>query len=195
MSTLTSLLEKLDDVSLWAMDETNMRLEPNNFYGWSPIGAPHIIEHNGSHKGLNIIGATEILNHNHFVYDAYSNEETTICSSHIITYLNKLLEYDKARGINVTFVVLDNAGCHKSKEVRAFAMENKNKLVLIYQPPYSPQLNPQENVWNMMKKFLNSSFSYKSTEELLNYLLIFQQYTKENICKVNQLVYAHKYYK
>jgi transposase len=195
MSILLDIIEHLSDTSLWALDETGKRLEPNNFYGWSPIGKPREIEHNGSHDGLNIIGATEILEHNEFVYEEYPIYETTICSSHVIEYLKKLLEYDRERGVNLTFVILDNAGMHKSKEVKAFARENQDKLALIFQPPYSPKLNPQENIWNWMKKFVSGDLAYKSNLELSNSIKNFKKYLSENHEKVFQMVHARNYYK
>jgi transposase len=177
------------------LDETSKRLEPNNFYGWSPIGQPREIEHNGSHDGLNIIGATEILHHNAFIYDEYPILETTIHSKEVITFFEKLLEYDRSRGINVTFVILDNAGMHKSDEIKAFARKNASKLALIFQPPYSPKLNPQENMWNWMKKFITGNLAYKSNTELSNSVKAFQKYTLENSSEVFQKVYAYNYFK
>lgn len=54
-------LSHKDDVCLFALDETGIRLECDNFCGWAPKGLPLYAEANGDHKEVNVIGATEIL--------------------------------------------------------------------------------------------------------------------------------------
>ena len=41
-------------------------------------------------------------------------------------------------------LVLDNARAHDSKELEPFLEANKEKLELLFLPPYSPDLNPME---------------------------------------------------
>lgn len=48
-------------------------------------------------------------------------------------------------------MILDNGAFHKAKSL--IIPEN---IVLIFLPPYSPELNPAENVWAVLKrKFTN----------------------------------------
>jgi transposase len=51
-----------------------------------------------------------------------------------------------------SFIILDNATFHRKKVLAALA-ENVGCSV-IFLPPYSPDLNPIENVWANLKKFL-----------------------------------------
>jgi len=111
MEQLLDIIEPIEDISLWALDETGKELESNNFRSWSPVGEPMVIERNGSHKGLNIIGATEIKNHFNFLYHEYRKGDCTITASHIVMFLKDLMQYDRDRGINITIVQLDNATC------------------------------------------------------------------------------------
>lgn len=195
MALLLDIIEPIEDISLWALDETGKRLESNNYYSWSPIGKPTVIERNGCHKGLNIIGATEVLNHFDFVYDAYVKGEGTVTATHIINFLEKILLYDKSRGIRLTIVQWDNAGIHKSSEIKQFAKDHASDLVLIHQPPYSPELNPQENMWNWMKKFMSQSTAAKSEHELLNKLNEFKAYIQARPEAVKRWLYARNFFK
>lgn len=130
-----------------------------------------------------------------YIYTAYSKEETTINSEHIIKFLEKLLEYDKERGISKTFIILDNARIHTAETVKTFAREHAENLVLIFQPYYSPELNPQEYVWNWLKKFVTGASAYKTVTGLMEELEKFKAYTVQNKAKVKSLVYARLYYK
>jgi transposase len=204
MARFLDIFEHLPDVSLWALDETGKRLESSNYYSWSLIGAPKVIEHNASHEGLNIIGATEIVNHMKFIYDSYPVRakkypddvvDNSIRGEHIIKFLKKVIEYDRQRGITKTFIILDNARIHTAKSVKEFIKQYDKELFLIFQPKYSPQLNPQENIWNWLKTFLSCANAYKSIDELNSNLANFKDYLSNNISKVKQRVYARLYYK
>jgi transposase len=50
------------------------------------------------------------------------------------------------------FVVIDGHPIHKAKLVRMFVDAQKGKLKLFYLPPYSPHLNPDEQVWAHVKR-------------------------------------------
>jgi len=135
MSVVLDIIEPLGDVSLWCQDETSKRLESNNFYSWSPVGKPTEIECNGCHKGINIIGATEVLNHMGFVYDVYSKKEGSLTAAHVVKYMERLLDYDKARGISTTFVQWDNSPIHKGPLIQEFVEAHKSDLIVLHQPP------------------------------------------------------------
>lgn len=194
MTSLLDIVENTEDISLWALDETGKRLESNNFYSWSPIGKPTIIERNGSHKGINIIGATEVAKHFKFKYHSYSKEEGSIGSSHIIKFLEELIAYDRARGVNVTMVQWDNAKIHTSEEVREFAKNHEQDLILINQPAYSPELNPQENMWKWLKGFISKATAAANVQELLKRIEDFDTYITGNLDEVKQRLCARNFF-
>jgi len=66
--------------------------------------------------------------------------------------------------INRICLILDNFATHKAKKVQEKARFLNIKL--IYLPPYSPDLNPIEFIWNSMKRCL-SILSVENTFELI----------------------------
>lgn len=52
-------------------------------------------------------------------------------------------------------LVLDNFATHKAKRVREKA--NELDIMLIYLPPYSPDLNPIEYLWKSIKRLISIS--------------------------------------
>jgi transposase len=49
------------------------------------------------------------------------------------------------------FLILDGHPVHKAKKVASFVDSVKGRLRLFLLPPYSPELNPDEWVWNHLK--------------------------------------------
>jgi transposase len=62
-------------------------------------------------------------------------------------------------------LILDNFPTHKAKSVRKKAQELN--IILIYLPPYSPDLNPIEFIWKSIKRVLSVS-EIENKEELTN---------------------------
>lgn len=72
-------------------------------------------------------------------------------------FLNELSVLDKEE---FKIVILDNGAFHKAK--RLVIPEN---IALLFLPPYSPELNPAEKVWQEMKKHLCMKV-FKTLQEL-----------------------------
>lgn len=76
------------------------------------------------------------------------------------------LEVLRARyASNITLVIiLDNAAIHRSKFVREYC--EQNNILLVHLPPYSPDLNPIEMVWRVLKKRIANRVS-RTLDELV----------------------------
>jgi len=77
-----------------------------------------------------------------------------------IAFLRKIREANPEKRI---VVILDNFRTHHAKRVRKEA--EKLNIALVYLPPYSPDLNPIENVWKNVKRAVSEK-SPLNTEEL-----------------------------
>ena len=49
------------------------------------------------------------------------------------------------------FLVVDGLPAHKAKSVRRYLETVKDRIRLFFLPPYAPQINPDELVWNDVK--------------------------------------------
>ena len=57
-------------------------------------------------------------------------------------------------------IQLDNGGLHK-----ALSLNIPENIILLFQPPYSPQVNPLERLWQALKEHFKW-INYESVEEL-----------------------------
>jgi len=75
-------------------------------------------------------------------------EKKTVTSKTFIEFIKQIIKNHPWRKI---IVVVDNSPTHTSKAVEDFIEQNKNKIAVYYLPTYSPDLNPDEEVWNHLK--------------------------------------------
>lgn len=64
-------------------------------------------------------------------------------------------QVSQAHQDDFSVMVLDNASSHKSKDLKV-----PKNMSLVFLPPYSPELNPAEQIWNSLRKnhFANKVF-------------------------------------
>jgi transposase len=81
-----------------------------------------------------------IRNHNHKLVEPMIYQGTATANT-VYAYFETILPNLKIGSI----VILDNASYHKSE--RLLKLFHSYKISLIFLPPYSPDLNPIENLW------------------------------------------------
>ena len=70
--------------------------------------------------------------------------------------------YKKYKGRNIT-MIMDGAGWHKDKD---YLLKNTKKIEIILQPPYSPELNPVEKLWQYIKDHTIKNRVYDTLKDL-----------------------------
>lgn len=130
------------NADIYFADEAGFRSDHHSGTTWSPIGiAPVVDEHRGKF-GINCISAVSAKGLLRFkIFAGKMN------SAHFIDYLAGL-HADAGKSV---YVIVDRAQYHRSKEVKKFIKKQNGKIMLFYLPAYSPELNPDEQVWNRAK--------------------------------------------
>lgn len=109
--------------------------------------------------------------------------ELPVCNANLFQlYLD---EFSKIRPDELKIIVLDNGAFHKAK-----LLQIPENIVLIFLPPYSPELNPAEKVWAKLKRdFTNRLF--KTLDDLDVYLCkISNSLTKSEIIYIASFSYV-----
>ncbi|MGD0581161.1 MAG: transposase [Bryobacteraceae bacterium] len=70
------------------------------------------------------------------------------------------------------FLVLDGRSIHRSRPVRDFVASQEGKLRLFFLPPYGPELNPDEQVWNYVKHHGVGKAALRGASSLRRFVLV-----------------------
>lgn len=146
------------------LDEVGFSLALKPIKTWTPKGSGvqfEIPSRQGSAGRLNLIGAFDFAANRLFCRDLQGRCDGGKCAD----FLERLAEH--ATPEVLTVVVLDNARFHKAKPIKErVATWQAKGLYLRYLPPYSPQLNPIEGLWRVLKGFLLPRRCYPSLAAL-----------------------------
>jgi len=134
---------------IYFIDESTVRSDHHRGTTWGAVGETPLVFDNGSRFSVPMVSAISPRGDLFFdVIDGRMNADR------FIEFLEKLY-HDTGKPI---LVIADNASYHKAKNVRLFVDSSNGKITLDYLPPYSPELNPDELVWNHMKRIVSRQF-------------------------------------
>lgn len=119
-------------------------------------GIKPIVEYQHIFKTTYLYGSYSPINGDSFVWEI-NGVDTAIFEAY-------LEHFSKYKPHEFKIVVIDNAGFHSTKNI-----EIPENIFLLRIPPYSPELNPCEQVWQYIKnRYKNQRFS--SMKELKEWL-------------------------
>ena len=129
---------------IFFVDEAKVRSDYHRGTTWSKRGETPVVADTGDRFSINLISAISADGRMLFSIVKGKMDAIRFCQ-----FLEKL---SKDTGKKI-MVICDNARYHKAKKTKAFLSKHKD-VELEYLPPYSPELNPDEQVWNHLKQRL-----------------------------------------
>ncbi|GAF90135.1 unnamed protein product, partial [marine sediment metagenome] len=152
-------------IPLYFMDGVHPQHNSQPSYGWILEGTNKALPSNTGRKRLNINGVVNIDS-----FNLITIVEETLNSQSTIELFKKIVK--KHKGDDKIYIVCDNAGYYRSKEVKKY-LEITKKIELVFLPPYSPFLNLIERVWKYFKKMIIYNRYYPKFSEFKDACLIF----------------------
>ena len=119
---------------------------------WSKVGARTVIDSQQSFDNRYLLSAVSPLSGNSFHLSGIDGFDTE--AAHTF-----LLELKKQHQDKLVIVVWDNAPCHRPKIHREIP-----GLIILFLPPYSPELNPAERFFEELHK-ATANRIFKTIEE------------------------------
>jgi len=132
----------LERGNIVAIDECGFDQRCKPAYAYSPVGTSPIVPYNTCHD------------RNRYSLVMAISYQNAGCESHLAPSSCKSTDFrDFVSGLPFrrgTTLVLDNASTHKTKTVREIAKQKKYRL--LFTPPYTPEANPIELIFGIIKK-------------------------------------------
>jgi len=143
---------------LWYQDEMGVEGDPRPRRRWIQKGDKGRITRNGDHIRMNVSGMVCPRTGEFFALEmSHSDGEMFQI---FLDEANKTLAPGRPRNL----LIMDNASWHKTKGIRWGRFEP------VYLPSYSPDLNPIERLWLLVKAEWFSDFIAKTREALMDRL-------------------------
>jgi len=108
---------------------------------------------------VKILGAVNLYRARfHYARDTVFNAQT------YLPFVQNVVRRHRHRGV---ILVQDNASYHKDAEVWSWFASNRDWLEVHQLPPYSPELNPTERLWQHTRKNGTHNRYFKTEAEIV----------------------------
>jgi putative transposase len=140
------LIAENPNIIVYAMDEAGIKREATVTSCWCPRGKTSVVMSPATHEKVSLVGAVridtgELIGHEVERFDRFA----------MIEFIKAIEEREKGHEKPI-YVILDNARPHHAKDVQTYIMTTSSRVNLLFLPPYSPELNPSENIWRQLRK-------------------------------------------
>jgi transposase len=106
------------------------------------MGKTPVVETTGRRFSLNMLSAVSANGQFRFMV-----HEGSATAKVFLEFLKRLM-HDAKRPV---FLIVDGHQIHKAKLIKDYVAAQQGRLKLFFLPPYSPHLNPDEQVWGNVK--------------------------------------------
>jgi transposase len=123
-------------------DEAGVRSDHHAGTTWGVKGKTPVVSSTGARFGLNMISAVSAQGEFRFMVI-----RRRVAAQQFIEFIKRLI-HNASQPI---FLIVDGHPVHKARKVSKFLDAIQDRFRLFFLPPYSPELNPDERVWNDVK--------------------------------------------
>lgn len=135
-------LARKEKAQIFFGDEAGVRSDHHAGTTWAIKGKTPIVSSTGARFSLNMISAVSAQGEFRFMV-----VKGRVGAQPFIEFIKRLIHGTKRK----IFLIVDGHPAHKAKKVSEFVDTIKERFRLFFLPPYSPELNPDERVWNDLK--------------------------------------------
>jgi transposase len=144
--------------------------------GWIKKGVQKTLQTTGKQLRLHFAGALCLQGMKAFIC-----EYKTVDADAMVDFLKRLELSSRAPKIHV---ILDNARSNKNKKLDEF-LAAASKIELHYLPPYSPNLNPIERLWKIMRE---TKIYNRYYESVVTFFHEIRSFFKEDIPRMTDVL-------
>ena len=144
-----------DDRDIWYLDEMGIEGDPRPRRRWAQKGAKIRVPYYGEHLRRNVTGLVGPRTGQFYALE-FTHTDSEVFQG-FLDHANQDVKLERPRNI----ISCDNATWHKKKSMPWGAFEP------VFLPPYSPDFNPSERLWLLIKAAWFADFFVKNRQQLL----------------------------
>lgn len=167
---LAELMEE-QNIEIWYQDECGVQGDPKPRRILCRKGSRPRIGFTGKHIKDNVVGAVR----------PSDGKFMSLIMPYVDTQTFQIFvnEMQQHVGDGKVVMIMDNASWHKTRRLIW------GKIIPFYLPPYSPDFNPIERIWLVLKQSFFSTFVAKCHDDLSNRLVIALRFfiLNQEVCK------------
>lgn len=157
-------------MDIWFEDECHFQQHGSRCIMWvPPEDVNPVIFHASTRKKVGVFGAVCVTDGR-----LVTQQEDKFDSYSFHAFLKRLLRHRK-HGRKM-IIVLDNARWHHAQQIKPWLKEHQNVIRLDFLPPYSPNLNPIERVWKLIRRLCTHNRYFPNIDDLIN--TVFDQFKR-----------------
>jgi transposase len=149
-------------IKLWCEDEVHFQRHSSLMRMWAPRGEQPRVLSPSCREKIGFFGAIDLKTGNLF-----TKEATTFNGETFGVFVRYLLQSTQGK----IYLILDNARWHRSQNLKDYFELNRDRLLLIFLPAYSPELNPIERVWRITRRQVTHNRYFQSIQDLRSALI------------------------
>ena len=148
---------KAVNATIYFGDEAGVRSDYHSGTTWAPKGKTPVVRTTGARHSLNLVSAVSAKGIMRFM-----TVKGKMTADRFIEFLERLLKNQKTP----IFLIVDGHPVHRSTRVKCFVESTEGRLKLFLLPAYSPELNPDEQVWNQLKNHRIGKMVIQSLDDM-----------------------------
>ncbi|MFH2057382.1 MAG: IS630 family transposase [Pseudomonadota bacterium] len=152
------VLYKDSNIDIWFQDESGFEGDPRPRRRWDKKGKKTRVTKNGGHLRMNVMGMICPRTGEFFAIETSHSDTETFQA--FLDEAGDTIRLERSKNI----LILDNASWHKKKTLGFHGWQPK------FLPPYSPDFNPIERIWNTMKARWFNNHVCKNAQQLMDRL-------------------------
>ena len=143
------------NIDIWYLDESGIEGDPRPRRRWAQKGEKITVPYYGEHLRMNITGM--VCPRSGQFYALEFTHTDSIVFQTFLDHANQDIAVERSQNI----LICDNASWHKKKSL------NWGKFKPFFLPPYSPDYNPIERLWLLLKAEWFTDFIAKNRQQLI----------------------------
>jgi len=143
-------------------DEAGVRSDYHAGTTWGVRGKTPVVPRTGGRHSVNMLSAVSARGELRFML-----VKGRVNGGVFAEFLRRLM-HNASQSV---FLILDGHSIHRSRPVRDFVASQDGRLRLFFLPPYSPELNPDEQVWNYVKHHGVGRAALRTASDLRDFVL------------------------